>query len=212
MIPRVGDPALDFTQDSTSGPIRFHEWAGASWVLLFAYRADFDPVCTTELGRVAQLQAELAKRNVKALGLGVDSLAAHQEWVMDINQTQGTEVSFPILADADHRVARAYGLVATNDGDPRPSRSLLLIDPAKQVRLQFTYPPSTGRNFREVLRCIDSLRLTDAHCVATPAEWEPGQNVLIPPAIHGDDELLARFPQGYQTLRPYLRLTPDPAR
>ena len=209
---RLGDTAPDFTQDSTAGPIHFHEWAGNSWVVLFSHPADFTPVCTTELGMTAKLKDDFAKRNVKAIAVSVDPLDSHQGWVNDINETQNCSVQFPILADPDKKVATLYDMIHPNSLANATVRSVFIIDPKKAIRATITYPASTGRNFDEILRVIDSLQLTDSHKVATPVNWKPGDDVVIAPSITDPKELAERFPKGYRALRPYLRLTPQPNR
>lgn len=210
MTIRLGDIAPDFEQDSTAGTIRFHEWLGDSWGVLFSHPADFTPVCTTELGFTAKLRDEFAARNVKAIALSVDPVDDHHKWVEDINDTQNTQVNFPIIADDDRKVSQLYDFIHPNASATATVRSLLIIDPAKKVRLIITYPASTGRNFHEILRVIDSLQLTDNHAAATPANWEPGDDVVIVPTLQDEAEIKRRFPSGYRALRPYLRLTPDP--
>lgn len=210
MTIRLGDIAPDFEQDSTAGTIRFHEWLGDSWGVLFSHPADFTPVCTTELGFTAKLRDDFAARGVKAIALSVDPVEDHHKWVEDINDTQNTQVNFPIIADADRTVSQLYDFIHPNASATATVRSLLIIDPAKKVRLIITYPASTGRNFHEILRVIDSLQLTDNHAAATPANWEPGDDVVIVPTLQDEDEIKRRFPSGYRALRPYLRLTPDP--
>lgn len=207
---RLGDTAPDFTQDSTAGPIRFHEWAGKDWVVLFSHPADFTPVCTTELGKTAALSAEFAKRGVKPIAVSVDPLDSHAKWVLDINDTQKTTVNFPILADADRKVATLYDMIHPNASATATVRSVFIIDPKKVIRTTLTYPASTGRNFDEILRVIDSLQLTDSHKVATPANWKDGDEVVIVPSLQDPDEIARRFPKGYRAVRPYLRLTPQP--
>jgi alkyl hydroperoxide reductase subunit AhpC len=207
---RLGDTAPDFTQESTAGPIRFHEWAGNSWVVLFSHPADFTPVCTTELGKTAALSAEFAKRGVKPIAVSVDPLDSHHKWVQDINETQRTTVNFPILADADRKVATLYDMIHPNASATATVRSVFIIDPKKVIRTTLTYPASTGRNFDEILRVIDSLQLTDGHKVATPANWKDGDEVVIVPSLQDPDEIARRFPKGYRAVRPYLRLTPQP--
>lgn len=209
---RLGDIAPDFTQDSTAGPISFHQWAGDSWVVLFSHPADFTPVCTTELGKTAALSGEFAKRGVKPIAVSVDPLESHSQWVADINDTQNTTVDFPILADADRKVASLYDMIHPNSLANATVRSVFIIDPRKVIRTTFTYPASTGRNFDEILRVIDSLQLTDSHKVATPADWTDGDDVVILPSLQDPAELAARFPKGFKAVRPWLRLTPQPNR
>lgn len=209
---RLGDIAPDFTQDSTDGPISLHQWAGSSWVLLFSHPADFTPVCTTELGFTAKLKDEFAKRNVKALAVSVDTLDSHSRWVADIEDTQNVKLNFPILADADRKVAALYDMIHPNSLANLTVRTVFVIDPDKKIRLTLTYPASTGRNFHEILRVIDSLQLTDEHKVATPANWQDGDEVVIVPSLQDEEEIKRRFPRGYRAVRPYLRLTPQPNR
>ncbi len=212
MTIRLGDIAPDFEQDSTAGRIRFHEWLGHSWGVLFSHPADFTPVCTTELGFTAKLHEQFAERGVKAIALSVDPVDSHLRWINDINETQQTQVNFPILADADRKVSGLYDLIHPNASDTLTVRSLFIIDPHKKVRLIITYPASTGRNFHEILRVIDSLQLTDSHKVATPANWQDGDEVVIVPSLKDEDEIKQRFPKGYRAVKPYLRLTPQPNR
>lgn len=212
MTIRLGDIAPDFEQESSEGRIRFHEWLGASWGVLFSHPADFTPVCTTELGLTAKLKDEFAARGVKAIALSVDPVDSHLKWIDDINETQHTVVNFPIIADADRAVSGLYDLIHPNANDTLTVRSLFIIDPNKKVRLIITYPASTGRNFNEILRVIDSLQLTDSHKVATPANWQDGDDVVIVPSLKDEDEIKQRFPRGYKAIRPYLRLTPQPNR
>lgn len=207
---RLGDTAPDFTQESTAGTIRFHEWAGDSWVVLFSHPADFTPVCTTELGKTAALSGEFAKRNVKPIAVSVDPVDSHNRWVGDINDTQNTTVNFPILADADKKVADLYDMIHPNASTTVTVRSVFIIDPKKVVRATLTYPASTGRNFDEILRVIDSLQLTDSHKVATPANWKDGDDVIIVPSLQDPAEIAQRFPKGFKAVRPYLRITPQP--
>jgi alkyl hydroperoxide reductase subunit AhpC len=210
---RLGDTAPDFTQDSTAGKISFHEWAGDSWVVLFSHPADFTPVCTTELGKTAALGGEFAKRNVKPIAISVDPLESHGKWVNDINETQNTTVNFPILADADRKVANLYDMIhpnALSTGPTATVRSVFIIDPKKAIRTTFTYPASTGRNFDEILRVIDSLQLTDGYKVATPVNWKDGDDVIIVPSLQDPAELAQRFPKGFKAIKPYLRVTPQP--
>lgn len=209
---RLGDTAPDFEQQSTEGPIRFHEWLGDSWGVLFSHPADFTPVCTTELGLTAKLKDAFAQRNVKVIALSVDPLDKHAEWVHDINRTQHTTVNFPILADADRKVSELYDLIHPNASTTATVRSLFVIDPAKKVRLVITYPASTGRNFDEILRVIDSLQLTDHHSVATPGNWRQGEDVVIVPSLQDPAVIAQKFPKGYTAVTPYLRLTPQPDR
>ncbi|VCU68994.1 Alkyl hydroperoxide reductase subunit C [Pigmentiphaga humi] len=207
---RLGDTAPDFEQDSSKGVIRFHEYLGDSWGVLFSHPADFTPVCTTELGYTSKLAQEFAKRNVKVLALSVDPVDSHQSWIGDINETQGCVVDFPILADADRKVATLYDMIHPNASATATVRSVFVIDPAKKVRLTITYPASTGRNFDEILRVIDSLQLTDNYSVATPVNWKDGDDVIIVPALQDPDVLKEKFPKGYTAVRPYLRTTPQP--
>ena len=207
---RLGDTAPDFLQDSTDGPIRFHQWAGASWVVLFSHPADFTPVCTTELGKTAALSAEFARRGVKPIAVSVDPLESHGQWVQDINETHATTVDFPIVADADRMVSALYDMIHPNSLANATVRSVFIIDPKRVVRATFTYPASTGRNFDEILRVIDSLQLTDRYKVATPANWQDGDDVVIIPSIQDPAEIAQRFPRGYKAVKPYLRLTPQP--
>jgi thioredoxin-dependent peroxiredoxin len=207
---RLGDTAPDFTQESTAGTIRFHEWAGDSWVVLFSHPADFTPVCTTELGKTAALNGEFAKRGVKPIAVSVDPVEQHKSWVNDINETQNCDVQFPIIADADKKVATLYDMIHPNSLANATVRSVFIIDPKKVIRTTLTYPASTGRNFDEILRVIDSLQLTDKHKVATPANWKQGEDVIIVPSLQDPKEIAERFPQGYKTIKPYLRVTPQP--
>ena len=209
---RLGDTAPDFTQQSSLGTIDFHAWAGDSWVVLFSHPADFTPVCTTELGRTAALSGEFAKRGVKPIAVSVDPVDKHQQWIADIDTTQNTSVQFPILADADRKVSALYDLIHPNASTTATVRSVFFIDPQKVVRATLTYPASTGRNFDELLRVIDSLQLTDSHKVATPADWKDGDDVVILPSLQDPTELAERFPKGYTAVRPYLRITPQPNR
>jgi alkyl hydroperoxide reductase subunit AhpC len=206
----LGDTAPDFEQTSTAGPIHFHQWLGDSWGVLFSHPADFTPVCTTELGLTAKLKDEFAKRNVKVIALSVDPVDKHGEWIKDINETQHTTVNFPIIADADRKVSQLYDLIHPNASTTATVRSLFVIDPAKKVRLTITYPASTGRNFDEILRVIDSLQLTEYHSVATPGNWKDGDDVVIVPALQDPELIKKKFPKGYTVVKPYLRLTPQP--
>jgi len=207
---RLGDTAPDFEQASSIGPIRFHEYLGDSWGVLFSHPADFTPVCTTELGYTAKLADEFARRNVKVLALSVDDADSHTRWIDDINDTQGTTVNFPILADADRKVSELYDMIHPNASATATVRSVFVIDPAKKVRLTITYPASTGRNFNEILRVIDSLQLTDKHSVATPVNWQDGEDVIIVPSLKDEEVIKQKFPKGYKAVRPYLRITPQP--
>lgn len=207
---RLGDTAPDFEQDSSQGPIRFHQWLGDSWGVLYSHPADFTPVCTTELGRTAALHDAFARRNVKVIALSVDPVDAHTRWIDDIQDTQNVQLNFPILADADRKVSLLYDLIHPAASTTHTVRAVFVIDPAKKIRLILTYPASTGRNFDEILRAIDSLQRTDRHQVATPADWQPGQEVVIVPTLTDSDELQRRFPQGYRAVRPWLRYTSDP--
>jgi len=207
---RLGDIAPDFEQDSSVGRIKFHEWLGNSWGVLFSHPADYTPVCTTELGLTAKLKDEFAKRNVKVIALSVDSVESHKGWINDINETQNTTVNFPIIADPDRKVSQLYDMIHPNASETFTVRSLFVIDPNKKVRLMITYPASTGRNFDEVLRVIDSLQLTEYHSVATPGNWKDGDDVVIVPSLKDEEVLKQKFPKGYKALRPYLRLTPQP--
>jgi alkyl hydroperoxide reductase subunit AhpC len=209
---RLGDTAPDFEQDSTEGRIRFHDWLGSSWGVLFSHPKDFTPVCTTELGAVARLKPEFDKRNVQVIGLSVDPVGSHKDWSTDIKETQGHALNFPLIADPDHKVSDLYDMIHPNANDTLTVRSVFVIDPQKKIRLILTYPASTGRNFQELLRSIDSLQLTDEYKVATPVDWKQGEDVIIAPSITDPEELRKRFPRGYKTLKPYLRITPQPNR
>jgi alkyl hydroperoxide reductase subunit AhpC len=209
MTIQLGQIAPDFEQDTTKGRIRFHEWLGTSWGVLFSHPKDFTPVCTTELGVVARLAPEWAKRNVKVIGLSVDPADRHVEWEADIAETQGSTVNFPMIADPDRKVSTLYGMVHP-EADPTVTvRTVFVIDPNKKVRLSLNYPPSAGRNFDEVLRVIDSLQLTDKQKVTTPADWRPGDDVIIAPSVN-DETARGMFPQGWKTLKPYLRMVKLP--
>lgn len=209
MTIQLGDVAPDFVQESTEGTIRFHEWLGDSWGILFSHPKNFTPVCTTELGAVARLKPEFDKRGVKVIGLSVDPLEDHARWARDIEETQGAALNFPLLADADRSVATLYGMIHPNTGDTTTVRSVFVIGPDKKIKLTITYPASTGRNFQEILRVVDSLRLTAEHKVATPVDWTHGQDCIIVPAV-SDAEADKAFPKGYRKVKPYLRLTPQP--
>jgi len=207
---RLGDTAPDFTQQSSIGTIEFHKWLGDSWGILFSHPSDYTPVCTTELGATAKLADEFKKRNVKPIALSVDPVDSHHGWIKDINETQSTTVNFPIIADADKKVSTLYDLIHPNASTTATVRSVFIIDPYKKIRLTFTYPASTGRNFNEILRVIDSLQLTDGYSVATPANWEDGGDVVIVPSITDPEVLKTKFPKGYDAIKPYLRMTPQP--
>ncbi|MDZ7749494.1 MAG: peroxiredoxin [Halofilum sp. (in: g-proteobacteria)] len=209
---RIGDTAPDFTQDSSEGKINFHEWAGDSWVVLFSHPADFTPVCTTELGATAKLKDEFARRGAKVIAVSVDPVESHKGWIEDINDTQQTTVNFPILADEDRTVSELYDMIDSNEDDASTVRSVFIIDPNKKVRATITYPKSTGRNFNEVLRVIDSMQLTDGYSVATPSDWKDGEDVVILPSITDPEVIREKFPKGHKELRPYLRMTPQPNR
>lgn len=205
----LGDIAPDFTAQSTEGEIKFHEYLGDSWGILFSHPADFTPVCTTELGRTAQLKEEFAKRNTKVLVVSVDDLDDHNKWKGDINETQHTSVGFPILADPDKKIATLYDMIHPNANDTLTVRSLFIIDPNKIIRLMIVYPASTGRNFHEVLRVLDSLQVCSECAVATPADWKYGEDVIVPPAVTTADAI-KKFPKGVKEVKPYLRYTPQP--
>ena len=210
MTLRLGDTAPNFVQDSSEGSINFYDFLGDSWGILFSHPADYTPVCTTELGYTAKLKDEFAKRGVKAIALSVDDVESHKGWINDINKTQNTTVNFPIIADQDRKVSTLYDFIHPNASETLTVRSLVIIDPNKKVRLIITYPASTGRNFNEILRVVDSLQLTDNHKVATPANWQQGEDVVIVPSIKDEDEIKQRFPKGYKAVTLYLRLTPQP--
>lgn len=206
---RLGDIAPDFVAESSEGKINFYEFLGNSWGILFSHPADFTPVCTTELGIAAKLKSEFDKRNVKVIALSVDPVESHLKWIEDINETQNTIVNYPIIADPAFEVSKLYGFVHPNASDKFTVRSVVIIDPAKKVKLLITYPASTGRNFDEILRVIDSLQLTANYSVATPANWKNGEDVVVIPAIKTED-ILAKFPKGFKEIKPYLRITPQP--
>jgi len=206
---QLGQIAPDFEQDSSQGRIKFHDWLGNSWGVLFSHPKDFTPVCTTELGEAARLKPEFDKRNVKIIGLSVDTSDRHEGWAKDIAETQGSTLNFPLIADHDKSVSTKYDMIHP-EADPAVTvRTVYVIDANKKVRLTLTYPPATGRNFDEVLRVIDSLQLTDSHKVATPVNWKPGEDVIIVPSL-SDEDAKQRFPGGWKTLKPYLRVVPDP--
>lgn len=204
MTLRLGDIAPDFTAETTQGPLSFHTWLGDSWGVLFSHPKDFTPVCTTELGRVAALKPEFDKRNVKIIGLSVDGLGSHEAWGKDIEETQGTAINFPLIADSDRKVSDLYGMIHPNANDTLTVRSVFVIGPDKKVKLTLTYPASTGRNFDELLRVIDSLQLTANYKVATPADWKKGNDVIVVPSV-SDEDAKKLFPQGFTTVKPYLR-------
>jgi alkyl hydroperoxide reductase subunit AhpC len=206
---RLGDVAPDFTAETTEGTIRFHEWLGDSWGILFSHPADFTPVCTTELGEVAKLNPEFKKRNVKVIAISADPLESHQRWIGDINETQKTTVNYPLIADPEFKVANLYGMVHPNVTDKFTVRSVFVIGPDKKIKLTLTYPASTGRNFDEILRVVDSLQLTAGYSVATPANWKHGDDVIITAAVK-DEDIPAKFPKGHTRVKPYLRTTPQP--
>jgi alkyl hydroperoxide reductase subunit AhpC len=209
MAVQLGQVAPDFTQASTAGEIHFHQWLGASWGVLFSHPKDYTPVCTTELAEAARLKPEFDRRGVKILGLSVDPPDRHKGWVADIEETQGQTLNFPLISDTDRSVSTLYGMIHPEADPALTVRSVFIIDPNKKVRLSLTYPPSTGRNFDEILRVIDSLQLTDAHKVATPANWQPGDDVIIVPSL-SDEDAQKRFPEGWKTLKPYLRVVKQP--
>ena len=209
---RLGDIAPDFTQESTEGTISFHQWIGDKWAILFSHPKDFTPVCTTELGTVAKLKGEFDKRNVKVIAVSVDDVDSHRRWIGDIEDTQKTKMNFPILGDADRKVSKLYDMIHPEANDTLTVRSVFVIDPKKKVRLMLTYPASTGRNFDEILRTIDSLQLTDNFSVATPANWKDGGDCVIVPSLQDPEVLKQKFPKGWNAVRPYLRMTPQPNR
>jgi alkyl hydroperoxide reductase subunit AhpC len=202
----LGDTAPNFKIDSQNGMIDLHEFIGDSWIFFFSHPADFTPVCTTEMGRTAQLAEEFAKRNVKPLGLSTDSVSEHNEWIKDVNDTQNTTLKFPIVADTNHEVAKLYQMIHPGQSETAAVRSVFIIDPNKKIRLSMTYPMSVGRNFDEILRVIDALQTSDKHGIATPADWRPGNKVIIPPSVT-NEEAKEKFPQGFDEIRPYLRYT-----
>ncbi|MGP1384726.1 MAG: peroxiredoxin [Thainema sp.] len=205
----LGDVVPDFEQESSEGKISFHEWIGDSWVVLFSHPADYTPVCTTELGMVAKLKPEFDKRNVKVIALSVDDVDSHMGWIKDIEETQGTPINYPILADADKKVSDLYEMIHPNANAKVTVRSVFIVDPQKKLRLSLTYPPATGRNFDEILRVIDALQLTDNYSVATPANWKDGDDCVVVPTIP-TDEAKQKFPKGVTEVKPYLRMTPQP--
>jgi alkyl hydroperoxide reductase subunit AhpC len=218
MALRIGDEVPDFTAETTQGPIRFHDWIGTSWAILFSHPKDFTPVCTTELGYMARLQPEFAKRNTKIIGLSIDSVDDHTRWKKDIEETQGTSVSYPLIGDTDLKVAKLFDMIHPNASgnaagrtaaDNATVRSVFLIGPDRKVKATFTYPMSSGRNFDEVLRLLDSLQVCAKHSVATPVNWKPGEDVIIPTSVK-DEEAKQKYPQGFKTLKPYLRTVQQP--
>jgi alkyl hydroperoxide reductase subunit AhpC len=210
MTLRLGSLAPDFAQDSTVGRLNFHEWLGASWGILFSHPKDFTPVCTTELGAAAKLKPEFDKRNVKIAALSVDPVDSHQKWIGDIEETQATKVNYPIFADADRTISNLYDMIHPEANDTLTVRSVFVIDPNRKIRAIITYPASTGRNFDEILRLVDSLQLTDSHSVATPVNWKDGDDVVIVPSLQDPELIAKKFPKGFTAVRPYLRLTPQP--
>ena len=206
---QLGNTVPNFTQQSTQGKIDFYDWAGDSWVVFFSHPADYTPVCTTELGNVAKLKPEFDKRGVKVIALSVDREESHQGWINDINETQSTSVNYPIIADADKSVANLYGMIHPDANAKVTVRTVFIIDPQKKLRLTLTYPPSTGRNFQEILRVIDSMQLTDNYSVATPVDWQDGEDVVVAPSI-STEEAKQKFPKGVTEVKPYLRMTPQP--
>lgn len=209
MTLQLGDTVPDFTQATNEGEISFYDWAGDSWVVLFSHPADYTPVCTTELGEVAKLKPEFAKRNAKVIALSVDDAESHKGWIGDIDETQGTAVNYPIIADADKKVSDLYGMIHPKANAKVTVRTVFVIDPNRKLRLTITYPPSTGRNFAEILRTIDSLQLTDEYSVATPVNWQDGEDVVVAPTIP-TEEAKQKFPKGVREIKPYLRMTPQP--
>ncbi|MDP6357503.1 MAG: peroxiredoxin [Planctomycetota bacterium] len=212
MALRIGDIAPDFSQDSTEGTVCFHEWIGDSWAVLFSHPSDYTPVCTTELGTVAKLRGNFQERNVKVIALSVDSVDDHLGWIKDIEETQDTKVNYPIIADADRKVAELYDMIHPKENEKLTVRSVFIIDSNKKIRATITYPPSTGRHFDEILRVIDSLQLTDNYQVATPVNWQDGDDCVIVPSITDPEEVKEKFPKGHTELKPYLRMTPQPNR
>ena len=208
---RLGDVAPDFEAQTTEGPISFHKWIGDGWAILFSHPKDFTPVCTTELGYVARVKPEFERRNVQVIGLSVDPVDAHRQWAQDIKETQGYAPNYPIIADPEKKVANLYGMMHPAHDEVYTVRTVFVIDPQKKVRLMITYPQTTGRNFEEILRVVDSLQLTDSHRVATPVNWKQGEDVIIVTAV-SDEEARAKFPKGWKALKPYLRLTPQPGK
>jgi alkyl hydroperoxide reductase subunit AhpC len=206
---RLGDDAPDFKAQTTQGDVSFHDWKGKSWAVLFSHPKDFTPVCTTELGAVAALKPEFEKRNTKVIGLSVDPVDSHKKWEADIKDVTGQQVNFPMIADADRKVSDLYGMIHPNASDTFTVRSVFIVGPDNKVKLTLTYPASTGRNFQEILRVIDSLQLTAGYSVATPADWKNGEDVIVVPAV-SDEDARAKFPKGFVAKKPYLRMTPQP--
>lgn len=206
----LGDTAPNFDAETTEGEISFHDWIGEDWVVFFSHPADFTPVCTTELGYTAKLKDDLSQRGAKAIAISCDSVDDHKRWIGDIEETQNVKMNFPIIGDTKRNIAHLYNMIHPNADAKLTVRSVFVIDPNKKIRATITYPPSTGRNFDEILRLIDSLQLTDGHKVATPVNWQDGEDVIIVPALQDADEIKQRFPKGYQVVKPYLRITPQP--
>jgi alkyl hydroperoxide reductase subunit AhpC len=211
MALRLGDTAPDFAAETTSGPVRFHEWIGDGWAILFSHPKDFTPVCTTELGEVARIKPEFEKRNVKVIGLSVDPVDSHSRWAEDIRETQGHALNFPVIADPDRKIADLYDMIHPNASDTFTVRSVFVIGPDKKIKLTLTYPASTGRNFDEIIRVIDSLQLTANYSVATPVNWKHGDDVIIVPTV-SDEEAKKKFPGGWKALKPYLRIVSQPGK
>ena len=206
MALRLGDTAPDFSVSTTKGDISFHDWIGDSWAFFFSHPADFTPVCTTEMGRTSQLAGEFAARNVKPIGLSTDNVEEHNKWISDVNETQHTDLQFPIIADKNREIAELYGMIHPKLDSTHAVRSVFIIDPNKKIRLTLTYPMNVGRNFDEILRVIDALQLADANMVATPADWKPGDKVIVPLTV-SDEEAAKKYPNGFETIKPYLRTT-----
>ena len=206
---QLGDVAPDFSCDTTEGPVRFHDWIGNGWAVLFSHPKDFTPVCTTELGEVARLKSQFDKRNVKVIGLSVDPVSDHRKWASDIEETQHQRLNFPLIGDPDRAISTLYGMIHPKADNTFTVRSVFVIGPDKRIKLMITYPASTGRNFEEILRVIDSLQLTAAHSVATPVNWKNGDDVIIVPSL-SDEEAKKKFPSGWKTVKPYLRIVPQP--
>lgn len=206
----IGSIAPDFEANSTEGPVKFHDWIGSQWAILFSHPKDFTPVCTTELGRAANLKAEFDKRNVKMIAVSVDGVEDHKKWIGDIEETQNTKMNFPILGDSERKIAKLYDMIHAEANDTLTVRSVFIIDGNKKIRAMITYPASTGRNFSEILRVIDSLQLTDNHKVATPVDWKDGEDCVIVPSLTDPEEMKKRFPKGWKEIRAYLRTTPQP--